>query len=638
MDASDERSPVPSKEWVLLQGNEALSQEFVETLGVHPLVAEILVQRGLHTIEEARAFLEPSLTQMHDPYLMKGMEEAVTLILQAMEDGLRIVVHGDYDVDGISSASVLYEFLRDTGADISFFIPRRNKEGYGLNIETIRRIQHEGAQMLITTDCGISNVDEIVVAKALGLQVIVVDHHTVPEILPPADAILNPLRPGCAFPFKKLAAVGVAFNLVVALRSRMREQGLFQFVPEPDLKTYLDLVALGTIADVVPLVDENRLFAKFGLEVLSKRKRAGIAALIERACNDLEDATTQTVSFQLAPRLNAAGRMGDASICVDLLTTRSYAQAVKLAGQLEEMNKERQIAEREIMKEALLQAEEQVALERPILIVYGENWNRGVLGIVASRLMERYGRPALLLGVEDGVGKGSARSTAGINLIEALTACHDLLQSYGGHTSAAGVAIAAKHIDEFRTRLPNIVSKMLATGLPKPRLTLAGELSLDELTEEVLQHIQQLAPFGMANPEPVFLSKPLRPSRPRIVGKRHLRARFHDDQNNFIDGIGFSMAACLDVLQEQEVGVAFVPKLSTRLVPARLELHLKDVRPIENADPERIEHISPEELGDDALSDDDDFADTDEDNTSDQDEAASLHPNAAGALTTAEAI
>ena len=257
MDASDERPPVPAKEWVLLQGNEALSQEFVETLDVHPIVASILVQRGLHTVEDARAFLEPSLTQMHDPYLMKGMEEAVTLILQAMEDGLRIVVHGDYDVDGISSASVLYEFLRDTGADVSFFIPRRNKEGYGLNIETIRRIQHEGAQMLITTDCGISNVDEIVVAKALGLKVIVVDHHTVPDVLPPADAILNPLRPGCAFPFKKLAAVGVAFNLVVALRSRMREQGLFQFVPEPDLKTYLDLVALGTIADVVPLVDEN---------------------------------------------------------------------------------------------------------------------------------------------------------------------------------------------------------------------------------------------------------------------------------------------------------------------------------------------------------------------------------------------
>lgn len=592
MDAPHEDDDLnPGKEWVLLTGDEALSAEFAREFDLHPLVAPILVQRGIHTMVEADAFLNPSLTQMHDPFLMKGMKEAVALIIQAVEDGLRIVIHGDYDVDGITSASVLYEFLRDIGADANYFIPRRNKEGYGLNIETIRRIQHEGAQVLITTDCGISNVDEIVVAKALGLQVVVVDHHTVPEILPPADAILNPLQPGCDFPFKKLAAVGVAFNLVVGLRSEMRRQGVFKFVPEPDLKNYLDLVALGTIADVVPLVDENRLFARFGLDVLSKRRRAGVAALIERACNDLEEATTQTVSFQLAPRLNAAGRMGDASICVDLLTTRSYAQAVKLAGQLEEMNKARQLAEREIMKEALIQAEEQVALARPILIVFGEEWNRGVLGIVASRLMEKYGRPALLMGIEDGLARGSARSTAGINLIAALTECDDLLQSYGGHTSAAGVAIQARYLDEFCTRMPNVVARMLATGLPRPQLTLSGEVDISELDLDVLKDIQRLAPFGMANPEPIFLSRPLKPSRPRIVGKRHLRARFYDTQNNHVDGIGFSMSESKSILDKNEVGVVFVPKLSTRVSPPRLELHLKDVRPIEFAAPERTVHI-----------------------------------------------
>ncbi len=615
MEDTHEDSKSKGKQWVLLEGDPELSARFTQELDIHPLVADILVQRGLHTLEDAKAFLTPSLAQMHDPFLMKGMEEAVKLILDALEDGLQIVVHGDYDVDGISSASVLYEFLRDIGANVTFFIPRRNKEGYGLNIETIRRIQHEGAQMLITTDCGISNVDEIVVAKALGLQVVIVDHHTVPEVLPPADAILNPLQPGCAFPFKKLAAVGVAFNLVVGLRSTMRKQGVFQYVPEPDLKTYLDLVALGTVADVVPLVDENRIFAKFGLEVLSKRKRAGIAALIERACNDLEQATTQTISFQLAPRLNAAGRMGDASICVDLLTTRSYAQAVKLAGQLEEMNKERQVAEREIMKEALLQAEEQVALERPILVVYGENWNRGVLGIVASRLMEKYSRPALLLGIEDGLGKGSARSTAGINLIEALTRCDDLLQSYGGHTSAAGVALAAEHIDEFSTRLPSIVSQMLETGLPKPKLTLSGEVSIPKLDAEVLADIQKLAPFGMANPEPIFLSKPLRPSRARIVGKRHLRARFYTEEGTFIDGIGFSMAPSKEILDEAEVGVAFVARLSTRMNPPRLELHLKDVRPIQDSTPEHIKRINVI----------DELEELEVDQTSEEDEDEDIH-------------
>ena len=307
MDASNDQT---GKEWVVWQSNDDERRAFAEEVGVHPLVAHMLLQRGLTDPEQADAFINPSLAQMHDPYLMKGMDDAVEVVLEALEHGEHIVIHGDYDVDGISSCSVMYEFLRDIGGDVSYFIPRRDKEGYGLNIETIRRLRHEGADLLITTDCGISNVDEIVVAKALGLKVVVVDHHTVPEELPPADAILNPLRPGCAFPFKQLAAVGVAFNYVVALRSALRERGIFKVVPEPDLRNYLDLVALGTIADVVPLVDENRIFAKFGLEVLSKRRRAGVSALIERSKSDVKRATAQTVSFQLAPRLNAAGRMG----------------------------------------------------------------------------------------------------------------------------------------------------------------------------------------------------------------------------------------------------------------------------------------------------------------------------------------
>ena len=584
----------PKKEWVLLKSDEALSATFARELDIHPLVAPILIQRGLHTLEQARAFLNPNLNQMHDPFLMKGMRQAVDLILEAVNQGQRIVIHGDYDVDGISSAAVVYEFLRDIGADSAFFIPRRSKEGYGLTIETIRRLQHEGAEVLITTDCGISSVDEIVLAKALGMQVVVVDHHTVPQVLPPADAILNPLQPGCDFPFKKLAAVGVAFNLVVALRSELRARGVFEYVPQPDLRSYLDLVALGTIADVVPLVDENRLFARFGLDELSKRKRAGVAALFERACNDLEVATTQTVSFQLAPRLNAAGRMGDASICVDLLTTRSYAEAVQLAGQLEQMNKDRQVVEREIMHEAMIQAEEQVASELPILIVYGENWNRGVLGIVASRLTEKYGRPSLLLGLEDGLGKGSARSTAGINLIEALTECADLLQSFGGHVSAAGVTLPARHLAEFCTRMPEVVARMLATGLPRPKLTLSGEVELEDLDQHVFEDLQRLAPFGMANPEPIFLSRPLRPTRARIVGKRHLRARFYDVRSQSIEGIGFSMASAKPKLERAEVGVAFVPRLSIRQATPRLEMHMKDIRPIGEASPERVELITPQ--------------------------------------------
>ena len=592
MDASAATS---QKEWVVWRSDDALRGQLADELDIHPLVAHLLIQRGLTHPQRAREFLNPTLAQMHDPFLMKGMDEAVMIVLRALEHSERIVIHGDYDVDGISSASVLYEFLRDIGASedlISYFIPRRDKEGYGLNIETIRRLQHEGCELLITTDCGVSNVDEITVAKALGLKVVVVDHHTVPEVLPPADAILNPLRPGCQFPFKKLAAVGVAFNFVVALRAALRERGVFKagYVPEPDLRNYLDLVALGTIADVVPLVDENRLFARFGLDVLSKRRRAGISALVERACHNLKQATTQTVSFQLAPRLNAAGRMGDASICVELLTTRSYARAVKLAGDLEELNRARQVTERVIMREALPQAEEQAALSRPILIIVGEGWSRGVLGIVASRMMERYGRPAILIGVEDGVGKGSARSTAGVNLIAALDEVADLLQTYGGHTSAAGVALSAKHIDEFRTRLPGIVAHQMEGGeVPTPTIDIDSQISFGDLDQRMIQDMMLLSPFGMGNPEPVFLCAPARSSRARVVGKRHLRARFHDDQRA-IDGIGFSMSESRDLL-ERPVAVAFVPKVSSRKGRERLEMHIKDLRPAHADYPDRIEDI-----------------------------------------------
>lgn len=597
MDAPSEQH---QREWIVWRSEDAKVDEFVHELDLHPKVAHLLLKRGLHDLESAQAFLNPSLNQMHDPFLMKGMAEGVRIVFEALTRGERIVVHGDYDVDGISSCSVLYEFLQDMGANVGYFIPRRDKEGYGLAIETIRRLQHEGTDLLITTDCGISNVDEIVLARALGMKTIIVDHHTVPAVMPPADAILNPLQPGCEFPFKHLAAVGVAFNFVVGLRKALREYGIFEnhLVPEPDLRNYMDLVALGTVADVVPLVDENRLFTRFGLDVLSKRRRAGISALIERACSDVQNANTQTISFQLAPRLNAAGRMGDASICVELLTTRSYARAVKLAGQLEELNKERQISEREIMREALPQAEEQAALDRPILVVVGEDWNRGVLGIVASRLMERYHRPAVLIGIEDGMGKGSARSTNGISLIEALERVSDLLVTYGGHTSAAGVALTSEHIDAFRTRLPAAVADMMMNGPVKPPpLDLDGQLSLGDLDQDFLEDIDKLAPFGMGNPEPIFLCTPTRTSRAKIVGKKHLRARFHDDQYA-LDGIGFSMSESKDLLEEGPVAVAFVPKQSTRQGRHRLELHIKDLRRASDDVPDEIRYTVMQETQD----------------------------------------
>ena len=544
-----------------------------------PLTAKLLLLRGFEQVEDIQNFLKPTLAQMHDPFLMKDMHKAVALILEAMEHGQRIVIHGDYDVDGVSSVSVLYEFLSNIGANVGYFIPRREVEGYGLSIETVRKLQHEGAQLLITTDCGISNVDEIQVARSLGLKTIVVDHHTIPEQLPPAHAILNPLQVDCAFPFKKLAAVGVTFNLVVALRSTLRERGVFQAVPEPDLKASLDLVALGTIADVVPLVDENRIFAKVGLSVLSKRRRAGISALFERINIDVTRATTQTVSFQLAPRINAAGRMGDASICVDLLTTRSYAKAVELSNQLEELNKQRQQVSRDILTQATIQAEQQVALKRPILVLAGEGWNRGVLGIVASQLMERFSRPAILLGMgEDGLAKGSARSTEHVDLIEALGRVSELLQTYGGHTAAAGLALPSQNVDAFKSRLPSVVHEMMHDdSLPRPKLHLDASLNMRDIDDTIMKDLQRLEPFGMGNPEPIFMSAPERASRVQVIGKKHLRMKLHCG-DMVADGFAYNMSERRHLLEGQ-FSLAYVPKVTTRRGKPHLELRIKDIRP-----------------------------------------------------------
>lgn len=591
----DEEEETPThKSWILRTCDETITQWYAQQLDQPPLVARLLLQRGLTDLDEIKTFLNPSLNDLHDPFFMKDMDKAVDLVLSTMEQGQKIVVHGDYDVDGVSSVSVLYEFLRDIGAQVSYFIPRREIEGYGLNIETVRRLRHEGHDLLITTDCGISNVDEIRLAKSLGLKTIVVDHHTIPEVLPPADAILNPLQSDCAFPFKKLAAVGVTFNLVIALRSALRDKGIFRFVPEPDLKSYLDLVALGTVADVVPLVDENRIFTRVGLEVLSKRRRAGISALFERANIEVKHATTQTISFQLAPRLNAAGRMGDAALGVELLTTRSYARAVELANMLEELNRERQVSSRDIFRAALIQAEEQVALGRPILVLAGEGWNRGVLGIVASQLMERFHRPAILIGIEDGVGKGSARSVEGVNLIEALGQVEELLQTFGGHTVAAGLALSAEHIDAFRSRLPLVVSHLLNDQpLPAPVLRIDAIVDLEDLNDELLDALSALAPFGMGNPEPVFMSKPQRASKIQIIGKRHLRARFYS-HNQLVEAFGYNLSESRELLEDPVV-LAYVPKLSVRRGKSHVELRIKDLRSHQATLPDQTERIDLED-------------------------------------------
>lgn len=588
----DSEPTKPPRQWVLKRCREEQWTALREEFDLHPLTARLLYQRGFDDLEAADAFLNPSLRHMHNPFLMKGMERAVRELLVALDGGQRIIIHGDYDVDGICSISVLYSFLRSLGADVGYYVPKRDQDGYGLNPDTVRRLAKEGCELLITADCGVSNVDEIDLARQLNMNVVVVDHHSVPETLPPANAILNPIQPGCDYPFKQMAAVGVAFNLVVGLRKELRSRGVFRHVPEPDIRNLLDLVALGTIADVVPLVDQNRIFVSYGLEILAQRKRAGVSALLERVSRPENGVNTQTVSFGIAPRLNAAGRMGDASICVELLTTRSYRRALDLAKKLEALNSQRQEVERGILDSALPQAQRMVEEGRKILLVAGVEWPRGVLGIVASRLMDRYHRPTIMVGIEDGEAKGSARSVEGFDILQALSRADEFLTTYGGHTSAAGLSFVEEHLDALRDRLDEAADAQVeGDKMPRPTVALDGMVELGSLDERFVRDLGRLEPFGTGNDEPLFLAPNSRASRVRVVGQDHLRARFRD-QTGSLDGIGFSMAR-LQPLLDDPVAIAFAPRYSVFRGRGRLEMHLKDIRRASDEVPDRIIKLDP---------------------------------------------
>lgn len=574
------------RQWVLTRCETDRWRELESAFELHPLAARLLWQRGYCEPEAADAFLNPSLKRMRDPFRMKGMKRAVRELLVALDGAERIVIHGDYDVDGVCSTSVLYSFLRALGADVDYVIPTRDQDGYGLSPETVRQLADEGCDLLVTVDCGVSNVDEIELARRRDMRVIVVDHHSIPDTLPPAHAILDPLQDDCEYGFEKLAAVGVTFNLVVALRKELRSRGVFRHVEEPDLRNLLDLVALGTVADVVPLVDQNRIYVRYGLEMLDRRKRAGVATLLERVSRSEAGVTTQTISFGLAPRLNAAGRLGDASMCVELLTTRNYGRALELARQLDSLNSERRDIEREIFEAALPRAQAQVDEDRKVLLVAGVEWPRGVLGIVASRLLERFHRPAMMVGIEEGEASGSARSIEGLDILSVLERCDSLLSTYGGHTSAAGLSFDAEHVDQLRDQLDEAAAAELRDRpLPPPSVSIDCSVELGSLDDRFVRDLKRLEPFGMGNPEPIFMTPRAKASRVRIVGDGHLRARFRDG-SGALDGIGFSLGEHRPLLSDS-VAIAYAPRYSVFRGRGRLELHLKAIRRTSEEVPDR---------------------------------------------------
>lgn len=565
---------LPSTEKV--QGAPALQ----DALGLHPIVARVLAHRGLATPEQAKAFLDDRLEALPDPWLLKGLEPAVDRLCKAVLEKHTVALYGDYDVDGVCSTTLITLLLRALGLAPITYIPHRLAEGYGLNPQAIERLAARGVQLLVTLDCGITSHPEVALAGKLGLDTIVVDHHAVPEVMPPALAVLNPLQPGCQYPTKGLCAAGVAFNLCLGLRKTLRERGFFAGKTEPNLKQLLDLVALATVADVVPLTGANRVLVRHGLEQLTKGHRPGVKALKQVAGLDLETITASHVGFRLGPRINAAGRLADASLGLQLLLSTSLEEALPKAQALDEANAERQNIEKQILAEALEQAAECVARGAKGLVLWSDDWHPGVVGIVASRVVERFHRPTVLVGIHDGVGRGSARSIEGFHVNEALAGCKAHLVKCGGHRAAAGVTVEPAALPAFRAAFEAIAAQKLEGVELGPKCRIDAVASPLELEEGAAQAIAALAPFGMGNPEPVLMLEGQLAQGRILQSKKegesgHLKLAL--DGAPHVDVIGFRLADRLP----QTAGLcdlAFQLSVDEWRGVRRLQLKLKDVR------------------------------------------------------------
>ncbi|WKZ33259.1 MAG: single-stranded-DNA-specific exonuclease RecJ [Thermodesulfobacteriota bacterium] len=559
------------RRWKISPANRELQERLGRKLNILPLTAQLLVNRGLVDADKAFSFLKPDLASLHDPMLMKGMDRAVERIARALREREKITVYGDYDVDGATSTALLSLFLREIGADAATYIPERLAEGYGLNPEAVKKLAASGCRLVITVDCGSSNRAEVELANSLGIDVIVTDHHEMPKDAPPALAVLNPGQEGCRFPFKGLAGVGVAFNLALALRAYLRETGWFR-EGEPNLKRYLDLVALGTVADLVPLMDENRVFVHYGLKELEAMKRPGLKALVEGA--GLKGRLSAShIAFQMAPRLNAAGRISTADTALRLLTTESPEEASALAAALEKENSSRQRIEAETLEEALSMLEGH--RDRGI-VLYSERWHPGVIGIVASRLVDRFSRPAVLIALENGVGKGSARSIRSFNILEGLKGCAVLLERFGGHKAAAGLTVSGEMVEAFRKEFIRQVNGALTDEDLVSEMTLDAVVSLEEVGRRLVSEIESLAPFGASNHEPLLCLPDTHIVETEVVGARHLK--FKVKHNGRVQrGIGFGLAG-LHPVQGKGYGIAFSPYMDEWQGNTSLRLRIKDVK------------------------------------------------------------
>lgn len=547
-----------------------------DSLNISEVLARLLFIRDIKTFSQAKYFFRPSIESLHDPYLMNGMEVAAKRVISALTENQPICIYGDYDVDGTCSTALLYMFLKELGANVDFYIPRRLNEGYGLSKDGIDAIKiNNNAKLLITVDCGITAIEETAYANDLGMDVIICDHHQPKDELPNALAVLDPLKPNCDYPFNYLSGAGVAFKLAQGIAEKIGRR-------EMPLK-YLDLVALAGAADIVPLMDENRILVREGLEIVNNNPRPGIQALIESSGLQSGNLNSGQVVFTIAPRINAVGRLGDAKRAVELLITNSIDEARSLAKVLETENYERRKIDVGTFDNALKLVESSIDLENDLAIVlHQEEWHPGVIGIVASRLVEKYYRPTIMLTTIDGIAKGSARSINNFNIYEALQKCEHLLIHFGGHQAAAGLAVELDKVKDFKDKFNEIVKESITESDLFPEIIIDAKIKLSEITPKFLRILDQFAPFGPENMRPVFLTESVELSNiPRLVGNNHLVVCFKQNGNDKIfDSIGFNMREYLDLLSDKKVKVDIVYTIDKTVRDGRSypQLRLKDLR------------------------------------------------------------
>ena len=557
------------KKWNIRQQDLLVQRLLTEELSISPVMAQIFINRSIRTPQEADFFLNPSLLNLHDPMLMKGMKDAVSRIKQAIQKKEKILVYGDYDVDGISAAALLTLTLKRLRADVASHIPNRLDDGYGLNEKAVSLIHKKGIELLITVDCGITAIPEIKSLRELGIDTIITDHHTPDEKLPDADMILNPLQKGCPYPDKNLAGVGIAFKLAAGLLGK-DDDWLYQ---------QLDLVCLGTIADVVPLIGENRILVKNGLNELTHTKKQGLKALIEQASLKDKNITSYYVGYILGPRINATGRLGSPQTSLDLLLTDDKNKAEELAKKLCAENKNRQKMEELVLKQAMAKVERDIDFKHHrVIVLEDESWHKGVIGIVASRLVDRFYRPTVIISIDGNEGRGSCRSIRNFNLFDALSGCSQHLKNYGGHSYAAGLTIEKSRLDDFRQTINDIANKRILPQDLIPCVNIDAEIPISALSHKLLKELEGLSPFGIGNPRPVFVSRNLKIRNIPQVLRRSTVKMWVTDGKVTAEAIGFNMADLMpsDPLN-QKIDIAYSCELDTYKGISSIKLQLKDL-------------------------------------------------------------